>query len=88
MRVFKGGGEVEAGPPGSGDSSAVLLGQYAGHDGQELVPGGVGVGREVGGEVQGHRDQQTVGQELGARGRGGSARRAGVLSRWGRSPSR
>lgn len=65
---FKGRGEVEAGPPGSGDSSAVLLGQYVGHDGQELVPGGVGVGREVGGEVQGHRDQQTVGQELGGAG--------------------
>lgn len=68
MRVFKGRGEVEAGPPGSGDSSAVLLGQYAGHDGQELVPGGVGFGREIGGEVQGHRDQQTVGQELGGGG--------------------
>ena len=55
-------------PVGPAAASAVLLRQDAGHDGQELVPGGVRVGREVGGEVRGQRDQQAVGQELGREG--------------------
>ena len=55
-------------PGGPAAASAVLLRQDAGHDRQELVPGGVRVGREVGGEVRGQRDQQAVGQELGREG--------------------
>ena len=55
-------------PGGTAAASAVLLRQDAGYNRQELVPGGVHVGREVGGEVRGQRDQQAVRQELGREG--------------------
>lgn len=47
------------------DALVVLAGQSVGHRTDQLLPGGLGLGSELLGEVAGQDDDQDVTQELG-----------------------